>query len=446
MPRQTKRLTDLKVKRITASGLYADGDGLYLKVTGAGTKSYLYRYKTVAAMSAAGAPYWDRDTNAIRLSAGGKPKTVWMGLGAASVAPGDGRVTLADARAKAAELRHQRWLGNDPMAAKRAAKIAARLEAAKSITFKDCTSKYIAAHGASWRSEKHRQQWDNTLRDYAEPVLGNLPVGTIETAHVLRVLEPIWTTKTETATRIRGRIEQILDWARVHGYREGENPARWRGHLDKLLARPSKVMKHEHHAALAYDDMPAFMVKLRAEEGTAARALEFLILTVGRTGEVIGARKPEFDTDKAMWTVPTERMKAGREHRVPLSKAALALAEEAMQDDPEFLFPGRRAKTPISNMAMSMLMRRMGYEDFTVHGFRSTFRDWAAERTSYPREVAEMALAHIVSDETESAYFRSDMIEKRRRLAEEWSKWCSRPAKAAGHNVVSIGSKAAVAE
>jgi integrase len=441
MRRETKRLNDLKVKRETKPGLHADGDGIYLKITGAGTKSWLYRYKSVAAASAAGFK-----TKGGKLSAGGKPKTYWMGLGAASVAPGDGRVTLADARAKAAELRHQRWLGMDPMAAKRDAKMAARLEAAKSITFKDCTSKYIAAHGAAWRSEKHKQQWENTLRDYAEPVLGNLPVGSIETPHVMRVLEPIWTTKTETATRLRGRVEQILDWARVHGYRDGENPARWRGHLDKLLARPSKVMKHEHHAALQYDEMPEFMTKLRAQEGTAARALEFLILSVARTGEVIGARKPEFDVTKAVWIVRAERMKAGREHRVPLSKAALALAEEAMQDDPEFLFPGRRAKTPISNMAMSMLMRRMGYEDFTVHGFRSTFRDWAAERTSYPREVAEMALAHIVSDETESAYFRSDMIEKRRRLAEEWSKWCSRPAKAAGHNVVSIGSKAAVAE
>lgn len=438
MPRETKRLTDLKVKRIAAPGLYADGDGIYLKVTKAGTKSWLYRYKSVAATSAAGFKIKDG-----KVSTGGKPKTYWMGLGAASVSPGDGRVSLADARSKAAEHRRERWLGGDPMTSKRAAKVAAVLEAAKSITFKDCTAKYIAAHGAAWRSEKHKQQWENTLRDYAELVLGNLPVGSIETAHVLRVLEPIWTTKTETATRLRGRIEQILDWARVHGYRNGENPARWRGHLDKLLARPSKVMKHEHHAALPYDDMPAFMAKLRAQEGIAARALEFLILTVARTGEVIGAMKPEFDVGKAMWVVPGERMKAGREHRVPLSKAALAIATEAMKYDPEFLFPGRRAKTSMSNMAMSMLMRRMGYADITVHGFRSTFRDWAAERTSYPRELAEMALAHIVSDETEAAYLRSDMIEKRRRLAEEWSKWCSRPAKSARDNVVSIGAKTA---
>jgi len=439
MPRETKRLTDLKVKRITRPGLYADGDGVYFRVTKAGTKSWLYRYKSVAAASAAGFKIANGT-----ISAGGKPKTYWMGLGAASTTPGDGRVSLADARAKAAELRHQRWLGNDPMATKRATKLSARLEAAKSITFKDCAAKYIAEMAGGWRNEKHRQQWANTIRDYADPIIGHLPVGTIDMVQVKRVLEPIWSTKTETATRLRGRIEQILDWARVHGYRDGDNPARWRGNLDKAgLARPSKVAKVEHHAALPYDEVPAFMAKLRAQEGTAARALEFLILTTARTGEVIGAVPAEFDLSKNIWSVPAERMKAGREHRVPLSKAASAIAKIAIEDDAEFLFPGRRAKTPMSNMAMAMLLRRMGYDEITVHGFRSTFRDWAAEQ-GHPRDLAEMALAHLVTDETEAAYFRSDLLQRRRALAEGWSRFCAQPPKkkGAGDNVVALRRKA----
>ena len=349
-------------------GMYADGGGLYLRVTDNGTKNWVFRFML-----------------------NGRPR--WMGMGPLHT------VRLAEARNRAAGFRLQRHDGIDPIDARRAERLETRLNAAKALTFKECAARYIASHRAGWRNPKHAAQWEATLATYAEPVMGGLSVQAIDTALVLKVLEPIWTTKPETAGRVRGRIESILDWAKVRGYRAGENPARWRGHLDKLLPARSKVRRVEHHAALPYAELPGFLVSLREQEGIAARALEFAILTAARTGEVIGARWSEIDLLEKTWTVPAARMKAGREHRVPLSARALAILEEMQPHrhaEDGFVFPGAKLGRPLSNMAFLMLLRRMGRDDLTAHGFRSSFRDWAAERTNFPSEVAEMALAHTV--------------------------------------------------
>jgi integrase len=287
---------------------------------------------------------------------------------------------------------------------------------------------YIAGYRAGWRNPKHASQWQATLATYAEPVIGGLSVQAVDTALVLKVLEPIWTVKPETAGRVRGRIESILDWAKVRGYRTGENPARWRGHLDKLLPARSKVRRVEHHAALPYAELPGFLVSLRQQAGIAARALEFAICTAARTGEVIGARWGEIDLLDKTWTLPATRMKAGKEHRVPLSARALAILKEMQAHrhaDNAFVFPGAKPGRPLSNMVFLMLLRRIGRGDVTAHGFRSTFRNWAAERTSFPAEVAEMALAHTVSDKTVAAYNRSDLFERRRRLMSAWTTFCA---------------------
>jgi integrase len=265
--------------------------------------------------------------------------------------------------------------------------------------------------------------------------MGNLPVADVDTAHVMATLEPIWHAKPETAGRVRGRIESILDYAKARGWRTGENPARWRGRIANLLPKRGKVQRVQHHAALPWRDMGAFMVALRTEAGTAARALEFTVLTAARTGEVLGARWGEVDLSDAVWTVPSDRMKSGREHRIPLSEAAMAVLNAlhpligAEPDD--WVFPGGRAGRPLSGMAMLMLLRRMGRGDLTTHGFRSTFRDWTAETTAYAREVAEAALAHALGDKVEAAYRRGDLFEKRRRLMEEWAMFCFRPTSAA---------------
>ena len=243
---------------------------------------------------------------------------------------------------------------------------------------------------------------------------------------MLKAIEPIWSTKTETASRVRGRIEAVLDWATVRGYRAGDNPARWKGHLDNLLPARSKVRRVEHHAALPYPEIAGFMTELRTQGGMAARALEFLILTAARTGEVLGAKWSEIDLEAGLWTVPADRMKAGKEHRVPLSGAALALLSTPGQPD-EFVFPGAKGGA-LSNMSLLMTMRRMGHGDLTAHGFRSTFRDWAAERTNFPAEVAEMALAHVVGDKVEAAYRRGNLFQKRRQLADAWGRFCAAPA------------------
>jgi integrase len=346
-----------------------------------------------------------------------------MGLGPATL------VTLAEARELARDQRRLLKLQNlDPIETRDAARMGARVDRAKSMSFSECAAAYITAHQAGWRNAKHGAQWSATLDTYVKPVMGDLPVQAVDVGLVLKALEPIWTVKPETASRVRGRIESVLDWATARGHRKGENPARWRGHLENLLPKKSKVRAVEHHAALPYVEIGAFMGDLREQDSMSASALEFAILTMARTGEVIGARWSEFNIAERLWTVPAERMKAGKEHRVPLSNAALAIVEKmAAIRSSEFVFQGQRAGAPLSNMALLMTLRRMGRGDLTAHGFRSSFRDWAAERTSFPAEVAEMALAHVVGDKVEAAYRRGDLFEKRRQLAEAWAKFCAAP-------------------
>jgi len=394
MPRAANRLSPLTVTRTTKPGLYADGGGLYLQITAAGVKSWLFRY----------------------MRAG---KARGMGLGPTHT------IGLADARARALDCRRQLLDGIDPIDSRKADRAAERIEQAADITFKQCAEKYIEAHRAGWKNAKHADQWTNTLTTYADPVFNSQPVSAIDTTLVMKVLEPIWATKTETASRVRGRIESVLDWATVRGYRSGENPARLKGHLDTLLPKRSRVQKVEHHPALPYSDLAAFMIKLRAQEGIAARALEVLILTATRTNEVIGATWSEFDLNEGVWTIPAERMKMRKEHRVPLSTRAIALIkaqQEVKRGD--YVFPGARDKKPLSNMAMLQLLERMKRDDITVHGFRSTFRDWAGETTHYPREVCEAALAHGIKDKAEAAYARGDLFVKRAALMQEWDKYC----------------------
>jgi integrase len=299
------------------------------------------------------------------------------------------------------------------------------------VSFKDATAKYVAANKAGWRNAKHAAQWDATLLLYAYPTIGALPVSAIDTGHVTKVLDRIWSEKPETASRVRGRIEAVLDYAKVHGWRAGENPARWKGHLENVLPKRSKVRAVVHHAALPWREIGAFMATLDTQEGVAALALRFAILTTARTGEVIGARWSEIDPQHAVWRVPGERMKAAREHRVPLADAASAVLREAAKlrqiDEDTFVFPGRKTDQPLSNMAMLVLLRRMGRGDLTTHGFRSTFRDWAAE-TGKPADIAEAALAHTLGSKTQTAYQRGDLLDRRRALMEQWAAWCARSA------------------
>jgi integrase len=332
-------------------------------------------------------------------------------------------VTLAEARDRCMEVRKVVRSGIDPLETKRQARQERQIAQAKAITFEECVNAYLEAHEDSWKNPKHRQQWRNTLEGYANPVFGKLPVGEVDTSLVMKCLDPIWKGKTETATRLRGRIEQVLDWATVRGYRHGLNPARWKGHMDKLLPAKGKIAKVEHHPALPYSLIGAFLSDLREREGIAARALEFTILTATRSGEVRGATWTEIDMDAAMWVIPAERMKMEREHRVPLSKPALALLKSMPRiEGTDLVFPGTKGQ--MSDMTMTAVLRRMDRGDLTVHGFRSTFRDWASETTNYPREVAEMALAHAVGDKVEAAYRRGDLFAKRRRMMEDWAKYC----------------------
>ena len=395
------KLSVLSAQNAAKPGRYADGGGLYLQVTKSGAKSWLFIY---------------------RLN-GKRPE---MGLG------GFPAISLKDARTLAAECRLSLQFGVNPLEERRKKETAQRLEAARALTFDDCAAAYVDAHKTGWKNAKHAQQWPNTLQAYASPVFGSLPVADVDTALVLKALEPIWKTKTETATRVRNRIELVLNWAAARGYRKGENPARWRGHLDKLLPPPSKVKKVVHHAALPYPDVCAFIKALRQRDGTGARAFEFLILSATRVGETIGGRWEEIDMKQKVWTIPAERMKAGREHRVPLTDRMLTLLQEAGPKKQGYVFSGQKPGKPLSNMAFEMVLRRMQSGDITPHGFRSTFRDWASETTGYPREVAEMALAHTIDDKVEAAYRRGDLFEKRRRLMADWEHWCENgpPARA----------------
>ncbi len=403
--------------RTAKPGRYGDGNGLYLFVKPNGSRFWLFRYV--------------RDR-----------KMREMGLGRApGSATEKGAVKLAEARARAGELIRLVRSGVDPLAQRKAEKAAAKAEAQRAavrgITFRDVAKQYIDAHEVAWRNPKHRAQWRNTLDTYAFPHFGDVPVAEVATAHVLAALEPIWQTKAETATRVRGRIEAALDYATARGWRQGDNPARWRGHLANLLPARGKVAPVEHHAALPWREIGDFMTALRKQAGVSAQALAFTILTAGRTGEVLGAAWHEIDLGAKIWTVQAARMKAGKEHRVPLAEPALAvlgdMAKLRTSTDPgAYVFPGGKHSKPLSLMALAMALRRMKRDHLTVHGFRSTFRDWAAEATSYQREVAEAALAHKLGDKTEAAYQRGDMLAKRSRLMAEWAAFCDRPPAQSG--------------
>ena len=339
--------------------------------------------------------------------------------------------TLAEARDIASRERRRVRQGIDPLGDKRERQIAARTAHENMLSFAECAALYVESQAPGWSNLKHIEQWRSTLKNLAGPLIGHLPVDQIDTALVVRCVEPIWLSKTETASRLRGRIEAVLDWAAVRGYREGDNPARWRGHLDKLLPRPSQVARVKHHSALPYTEIGAFMQELRTNEGIASRALEFTILTAVRTNEVIQAHWSEIDLDQSIWHVPAERMKSKRSHRVPLSPAAVMVLEAVKGRDRTFVFPGHKCNSHLSNAAMMKVLKRLGRTGMTVHGFRSTFRDWCAESTNHPAYVAEMALAHVLRDKTEAAYRRGDLLAKRTRLMADWAKYCSKQAEPA---------------
>src|SRR5262245_4548984 len=386
MARKINRLNARAVATITKYGRHADGAGLYLSISPNGGRRWVFLYR------------WH-----------GKPTEI--GFGSAR------DVSLARAREKAVQARAKLAEGTNPKDARRPS---------EGATFGLCADRLIEAMRPSWRNGKHAAQWEMTLRDYAAP-LRRLPVGQITTDDVLSVLKPFWNEKPETASRLRGRIERVLDAAKAQGLRNGENPARWRGHLDQLLPKRQRLPRG-HHAAMNYVDLPAFMGDLQAREATAALALEFAILTAARSGEVLGARWDEFDLDRAIWTIPAIRMKAGREHRVPMSKRALKIVKalhEARESD--FVFLGQKPGRPLSVMALEMVLRRMKIEGVTVHGFRSAFRDWAAERTNFTNEVCEAALAHVIENKAEAAYRRGDLFDKRRKLMEAWATYCAAP-------------------
>lgn len=418
MARESNRLTALKIRQCREPGRYSDGDGLYLYVQANGNRSWVFRWR-------------DRVTGKLRDK----------GLGPERV------VTLAQARERASACRDQVWNGGDPIAAVRDKREAQRLAHAKRTTFAECCAAYIDSHRAGWRNEKHADQWTSTLGTYAAP-LYPLNVGDIDTGLVVKCLEPIWKTKTETARRVRARMEMVLDWATVRGYRMGDNPARWKGNLEHLFPKAGKVAKKRNQPALPFDHMHRFMVALRARPG-AARMLEFAILCASRPGEVRGARWDEFDLEAGTWTIPAERMKAHREHVVPLSDAAVKLIKAQPHfRGSDYVFAAPRGGM-YSDATMTKVVKDMhaadlaaGNAGFTdpkqrdtdgnpmvavAHGFRSTFRDWAAERTSYPRDVAEMALAHAIGDKVEAAYRRGDLFTKRTRLMADWAKFIDTP-------------------
>lgn len=392
--KQLHRLNALKVSREIAPGYYADGGGLYLQISKSGSRSWIFRF-----------------------SLGRRGRE--MGLGSLSV------ISLAEARAQASSCRKMLAVRIDPIEARNTERqLAATAPHAK--TFKEAAEDFIETHRGSWKNKKHAQQWENTLATYAYPTIGKMDVALIDTPMVVRILQSIWTKKPETASRVRGRIESVLDAAKALGLRGGENPARWRGHLEQILPKRNRARRVKHHPALPFADLPEFMRELAQRPATAARALHLLILVAGRTSEILLAKAEEFDMKKRVWAVPAARMKMGVEHRIPLPAAAVALVQKAIDNAPPgaYLFPGKSPYKPLSNMAMLNLLDRMGHVDITVHGFRSTFRDWAAECTEYADSLAEMALAHAVENKVEGAYRRGDMLERRRKMMEEWSRFC----------------------
>lgn len=402
MPKLARELGALAVSKLSAPGLHFVGGvaGLAMQITsGGGSRTWILRARI-----------------------GGRRRD--MGLGPYP------EVTLARAHEKARAARDLIRAGTDPIERQREAQSALRAAAAAALTFKETAAAYIATHEKAWKNAKHAQQWANTLKTYAYPVMGDLLVRDVQKEHVLAALRPIWTEKNETASRLRGRIELVLSYAMQAGYRpEGLNPARWRGGLDKLLPAPGKIAKAEHHPALPVAKVGGFMERLRAAQGMGARALEFVILTAARSGEVRGATWAEIDLAEKVWTVPAARMKAGNEHRVPLSPAAVALLKALPRmAGTDLVFPAPRGGQ-LSDMTLTAVLRRMDVSA-VPHGFRSTFRDWAAERTNYPREAAEMALAHTIEDKVEAAYRRGDLFEKRRAMMAEWAKFLAQPAEA----------------
>ena len=410
MPKKLSNVrTPLAVKN-AKPGRHADGGGLHLLVKDSGARSWVYRFML-----------------------GGKSRDV--GLGAAGL----GGISLAAARDARDALRIKVKAGTDPLEERqrKAADAIAEAQIAEvaGITFRSVSEIYMESNWDSWRNDKHRHQWKSTMATYVYPVIGDLPVAEVGTTHVLQILEPMWRSKSETASRVRGRIETILDAAKARGYREGENPARWRGHIAQILPARARLTRG-HHKAMSYENIPTFFAALHQREAIAALALEFTILTAARTGEVIGAKWDEIDLDKAVWTIPANRMKAGKEHRVPLSLRAVEILKSTQELRKEGLFPAVRGGA-LSGMAMAMLLRRMDV-DVTVHGFRSSFRDWCAECTGYAHEVAEMALAHTIDNKVERAYRRGDLFEKRRRLMDDWAAYCVTGEVTIGDNVTPI--------
>jgi integrase len=395
MIRVLHRLTPSIVKT-AGEGLHSDGGNLCLQCTvgsdGGIRRSWIFRY-----------------------AKGGKEHQ--MGLGPVHT------ISLADARQEATELRKALYRGQDPLAQRNAARASAALETAKAVTFDKCCDAYVKAHSAGWRSAKHAAQWTSTLKTYADPVFGKIAVQAVDVALLMKALEPIWTTNPVTASRLRGRIEAVLDWAKVRGFRSGQNPARWKGHLDHLLPAKGKVAKVVHHAALPYAEVPKFMKDLKARESFAALALEFTILTAARSGETIGAPWSEIDLAAKLWTIPAERMKGGREHRVPLSDPVLAiLAKMETFRLNEYVFPGEHRAT-MSGLVMAKALSRLN-PSVVVHGFRASFKTWAEETTNYPNAVIEMALSHKVGNAVEAAYMRGDLFNKRRALMADWAGFC----------------------
>ena len=394
MPKLAKELSPIEVSRIHNKGLNFVGviPGLGLQVKG-NARSWVLRTRIAG-------------------------KTRDIGLG------GFPAVTLAQARESARAMRVKVTQGIDPIQERRERQISLRAARGKLITFSEAMDRFLEDRGAEWRNSKHKQQWENTLTTYAVPTLGALHVKDIGLAHILNVLRPIWKTKTETASRLRGRIENILDWAKVHGYRETENPARWKGNLDKVLSAPTKTKVVKHHPALPYAGIGSFMEALTARPGIAAQALQYCILTAGRSGEVRGATWREIDLRKAEWTIPAERMKAGKEHRVSLSPRALEILQQlAIGHADEIIFKAPRGGM-LSDMTLGAVLKRMDVR-VTVHGFRSTFRDWAGETTGFSREVIEHALAHQLKDKAEAAYARGTLMQKRQKLMDAWGSFCA---------------------
>ncbi len=425
MARIAKELAPLAVSRLTAPGFHAVGgvSGLYLQVLPSRPDPH-DPMKTIP-----GGRSW-----VLRATVAGKRRD--MGLG------GFPTVTLAGARERAREARDKIDRGLDPIEVRRAAKAALRADDAKVVTFEDAAKAYMAAHESSWRNAKHREQWRNTLKGLAYPHVGRLAVRDIEVAHVLAVLEPIWRERTETANRLRGRMELVLDWATARGYREGLNPARWKGHLDKMLPNPTKLKPKGHMAAMAVGDVTAFMAQLRTAGGLGARALEFVILTAARSGEARGATWSEIDLANKVWTIPAARMKMGKGHRVPLPADAMILLESLPRFAGTDLVFSSPTGTALSDRTLLAVLRGMGL-DVTAHGFRSTFRDWCGEYTNFPREIAEAALAHTTGSSVELAYRRGDALEKRRKLMEAWAGFLARPAAPKDSNVRPLHGAAA---